>query len=373
MPLTNAERQQRFKQRKIAQLGIDEYNRLQREKFKTIRENKKNNNNILNSNDDLDFGYLPPIKIRPHNIIKSNLKDNTKDIYIKFIKEFYKFYTNSDLNDDNDIIKCINNQKYNSKNIKHDFAFVNQQQIFNDIIKTFIKRIYLVYSIFSRVSGFASFIKKLYPYQEKLQEYYLQKRQSKTYDKDIFDTISFDKDDVLKRVNDNINPRFRYPNKIIYLLTMLLPPRRISEYINTKISNTKPNNNNDPSYNYYHDGIIYIFNAKSDTRTVSQKQKSNIIYQIILPKEIVDAIDTNNEYLLGHKYSTNSASILFQNTFYYIYGHSITMSDLRRFYITKLQQDVNKTNYNSKQNVANAMNHSLEQQQKYIIPNKNID
>lgn len=365
---TNAERQKLWRERQKEKMGIDEYNKKQAERHKTVYNKKRHiQSEEHKEEEEIIMPKLKPLKKRINPIIKSEIKESTQERYISFIKRFYKYYTKNDLNDDNDIIKAIKNEKFSYKKVKECFSFVNEQ--FNDIIKTYSKRLDYIYAIFSRIRGMTPIIKKLYPYQDFLQQKHEYKRQHKIFNEDKIKLISFEKENVLKKFNENEN-KLNYIEKILYLLTMLLPPRRYEEYNITKITNIQPDEKNIDTYNYYYDGNIYIYNCKSDTRRKTQKQESNIKYVINLPNEIINIINIENDFLFGRKYTQGGMSKIFANTFYKIYGIVYNIHEIRRLYITN--KNYENLSYYEKKKIADAMNHSIEQQTKYVIPKENI-
>jgi len=63
-------------------------------------------------------------------------------------------------------------------------------------------------------------------------------------------------------------------------------------------------------------------------------------------------------------------SKIFANTFYKIYGVAYNIVEIRRLYITNKNKE--GLSYYEKKEIADAMNHSIEQQAKYVIPEENI-
>jgi hypothetical protein len=365
---TSAERQRIWKEKQIEKIGIDEFNKQQAEKQRKLYNNKRKIDNPDNNKEKQENVIIPklkPFKKRTQPIIKNEITEQTQKTYISFIKKFYKYYNKKDLNEDNDIIKAIKNEKFSHKNVKDSFSFVNEQ--FDDIIKTYNHQLNYVYSIFARIRGMTPFINKINPYQQQLQKNNEMKRQTKTISEDKVNKIKFEKEEVLKNLS---NTNLSYTETLIYLLTMLLPPRRYDDYRIIKIVNNQPNEKNDTNYNYYYKNKIYIYNSKSDTRSEIEKQESKIKYIIELPKEIIELINNDNEYLLGNLYSQSYMSKLFANTFYKIYGIVYNIVEIRRIYITNKNKE--GLSYYEKKEIADAMNHSIEQQAKYVIPKENI-
>jgi len=372
-PKTNAQRQQEWRERQKLKMGEVEYNKAQalrhKKKYDKMRkinkeddeeDIKEDDEDIKEDDEEVKLPKLKPVKKRVQPIIKRDIKDISKNIYISFIKKFYKHYTNKELDNDNDIIKAINNEKFSYKNIKADFNFLIDK--FEDIINTYTKKLNLVYAIFARIRGLTPFINKLYPYQIKLQELNEDKRQRKVVPKEKIDLISFDRDDILSKLQ---NPELKYGEKIIYGLLFLIPPRRYDDYKITKISETKPNEKSDDKYNYYYQGKIYIYNCKSDTRTLMEQQQSKIRYIVDVPDEINEIIDLSKPFILGREYTQAGVSKLLANATYKIYGITYNMTEIRRIKIT--EENDKGLNYYERKALADAMNHSLAQQSKYVL------
>lgn len=370
MAKTNAERQRAYAQRQRELLGDEEYKKQQAAKQK-VKYHKKASKAKERQEQPPEQPQAPKpeqpqapkapeplkaLKRRPHPISKSILKHSTKAQYITFIKKFYNNYTQKILDDNHDIIKAINTEKYNYKKVKIDFNFINTN--FNDIIKTYAKSLNLVYAIFTRIRGITPFIKRIYPYQEKLKDINEENRQSKVIESDI----SFNKDDIIKKL---ANSNLTYAEKLLYGLSMLLPTRRYEDWRITKIVNSQPTETNDTKYNYYYDGKIYIYNSKTDTRSITQKQKSKIRNIVNIPQEIIKLIDITKEYLLGKLYSQPVLSRFFKNSFIKVYNKQYKLNEIRRLQITA--QNDKGLSYTERKELAEAMNHSVDQQARYVI------
>ena len=374
IPKSNAQRQREWRQRQILKFG-DDFKKMEKERQQKNYNSKRKLKNVSNDDNDEDnkeednnvekkvLPKLKPLKKRVQPIIKRNLKDISKYIYISFIKKFYKHYTKKELNNDSDIIKAINNEKFSYKKVKEQFGFVNEK--FDDILIKYENQLNYVYAIFARIRGFTKFINKLYPYHERLQKLNEDKRQEKVIPENKIERISFDNDVVLFNLK---NEKLRYCERILYGLILLLPPRRYEDYRITKITNIMPNEKNDSNYNYYYDGKIYIYSSKSDTRTVVEKDRSKIRYIIELPKELNELIDLSKEYILGREYTQSGVSKLLAMATFKVYNTAFNISEIRRIKIT--EENDKGLSYYEKKNLANAMNHSIEQQAKYVLAKK---
>ena len=109
MPLSNAERQAKFREKKKLELGIDKFNETQRQRYHDYYYKDKPIIIQPAEPEIPDIVNLKPLGKRAMPINKSQLTPPTIKSYINTIKLIYKHYTNMDLPDDCDIINCINN------------------------------------------------------------------------------------------------------------------------------------------------------------------------------------------------------------------------------------------------------------------------
>jgi hypothetical protein len=345
MPLTNAERQARFRQKKIEELGIDKYNETQRQRYHDYYYKDKPIIIKPAEPEIPEIVNLKPLGKKVKTVNKSELTDITIKNYTNTIKKIYKHYKKTDLPDDCDIIKCLNSEPYKTKNIKADFAFLLDNTTLEDVIITFNKNLKNIYCVFTRVQGFATVVKKLYPYIIKEREEYEAKRGQRQIPTDVLSAISFKKEDVIDNVNkaqldDNI--------KLIAYLYLLIPTRRINDYRLTKISKTIPDNTFDNSFNYYFDNKIYIFNTKN-------KQ----VMTIDLPPEITSLINLDDEFMLGKLYIECNLTNLFKRIMMKIYKLQINITLMRILYATHLRNSkLSGYDWNKK---AQIMGHSLKE------------
>jgi hypothetical protein len=363
VPKTNAERQREWRERRKEKLGDNEYKKKERERIKEIYNKKKELKPV--KEEIIDIPKLKPLKRRINPIIKNELKDKSKDIYIKFIKKFYKNYTDKELNENHDIIKAINNEKFIHKNVKEDFKFINEK--IDDIIKKYHNVLYLVYAIFARIRGLTPFIKKIYPYVERLKDINQKKREDKIIENDKYEKISFEKEDIIKNLENN---ELKYDEKILYGLIFLLPPRRYNEYRITKIAKEKPNETNDVRYNYYYNGDIYIYNSKVDTRNILERENSKIRDIIKVPNEIDKIINKDHEYLLGKENGESNIGKKLKRITKKIYGEEYGIIEIRRIKISK--ENERGMDYKERRKMAKEMNHSIEQQSRYILTKREM-
>jgi hypothetical protein len=357
---TNAENQQRHRQRLIEQIGLEEFKLREKERLRALYlKNKEAKKEILKPPEEPKpepepepVQQLKPIKKRTTPIIKSQLKEQSINIYIRFIKEFYKHYTNNEVNID--IINCIKSLPYNYKTIKADFAFLNNKATFKDVVNRYNSQLKYLHSIISRVYGMTPIVKKLVPYVVDNNIKYQNERANRIIPDEVINVISFDTNDVIDKVE---KANLTNNEKLIAYLALLIPTRRFNDYRLVKISKIKPDDKFDKNFNYYYNGSIYIYNTK------------NKIHDIIeMPDEIYKLIDNNNEYMLGKLYqqstlTKNLASILFK-----IYNMKINNKLLRILYSTYLRSlNLNGIEWDKQ---AKMMGHSLSENIKYSYVKK---
>lgn len=323
MPLTNAERQRRFREKHG--MGVD---------------------NGARQPLILDIPELEPLdKLSPQKPMRdTELTEKTKKLYIRAVKNIYKDWWGKEINDDHPIFKVLENKKVLFKEVKDDFNFLNVINVRELVVKNKNNAINIL-QVVRYIPGFNEFKKKMLPYRIWLEENYQERRAEKTVE-----PISFDREDIIRRMNlleDN-------DHKIVYGLMMLIPTRRIGEYRNTIIPDeTTPYPNN---YNYYVDGQILIYKAKEDTRPLLKRNKDEPIYVIDVPEEIQALIDKGNKFMI-----TKPINIGY--IFNQVYGHPYTNAEVRRLYATHIKE----TKYNKRKQLADAMGHSVAQNLKYVL------
>lgn len=358
---TNAENQARHRAKLIEQMGEEAFKAQEAKRKREQREKKKAINKELKpeqlSKPLEQLKQLKPVKKRVIPILKTKLSDATIKLYSSFIKSFYKHYTNKDLsleNDNIDILNVIQNMPYRYKNIKSDFKFLNDKNTFNDIINTYKSKIGYLYSIMSRVYGLTSIVNKLYPYMKGNQKEYENDRANRLIPDNVINTISFDTQDVINKVE---NADLDRTEKIMAYLALLLPTKRFNEYRLVKISKIKPNDTFNKSFNYYFNGTIYIFNTKN-----------KVYNEINIPDEVFKLIDNNDEFMMGKLYNQNTFTQKLPNIMFKIYGMAINNTLMRRLYSSYLRSlNLNGNDYEKE---ANKMGHSLSQNLKYSYVKK---
>ena len=294
----------------------------------------------------LDVPTLPPLKKMPTKPLKRDnpLSEATKKLYTKAIEVIYKDYKGRDIWGSHPIFNVLDNKTVNFKDVKEEFAFLNQTDVKELVTKHSRNAIYL-YNVVRCIRGFGSFVKKIHPYRLWLDDKYQERRDEVT-----IEPISFEREEVLRRFNelDDVN------DKIAYGLLMLIPPRRIGEYLNTIIPKgyTKYPN----TYNYYDDGKILIYNSKVDIRNGVARIRDEPIYVVEVPPEVIEIIDMSKDKIINKDINV---SLLFKK----IYGHPYTNMDIRRLYASHIKD----IKYYQRRMLADAMGHSVEQNLRYVL------
>jgi hypothetical protein len=387
MPMTNAERQKRFRERQLLN-NRDEYLHTQSQ-YKKKQYRKKYKDGDLDEIDNEDeikeeikeeFVLLKPLKKRPTLLNKKIIKDETKKTYIRSLSKIYNSYYHKEITDEfkEELNKLLSMQKYNIKLIKEEFNIIDKD-IYN-IIKTTSNKadIRNLNCIVSKIRGFTNLIKKITPYTDYNQQQYIYKRANKVFTKAIkrkYDILSFNKDDIIKNLN-NDDLGLTSNEKLLYGLFTIFHTRRPIDYNRMIIPNEKPKYENRKKIkdrnNYYFDGIFYFYITKN-----KQIQKYNVPLElrILIENEIKsrnDIDEENKKYLLlnnhnkHYKYGSDlSRDIML--VFKKIYKLSISAVEIRRFYCTYLKYEVINGRITEEQHreIAEMMNHSYEESLDY--------
>jgi hypothetical protein len=387
MPMTNAERQKKYREKQLLN-NHNEYLKIQSE-YKKKQYKKKYKDSDLEEPDneeeiieeEKDFILLKPIKKRQAPLNKTIIMNDTKKTYIKSLSKIYKSYYNKQITDEfnEELNKLLSIQKYNIKLIKEEFNIIDKD-IYN-IIKTTSNKadIRNLHAIITRIRGFSTLVKKIAPYIDDNQIQYAIARNNKEFTSNIqrkYYALSFNKNDIMKNIN-NDDLLLTSKEKLLYGLFTLFHTRRPVDYNRMFIVNEKPKFEtrkkiNDRN-NYYFDGVFYFYITKN-----KQIQKYNVPseLQLIINNEIKSRIDIvdeeNKKYLLlnnhnkHYKYGSDlSRDIML--VFKKIYKFSISAVEIRRFYCTYLKYEVinKRMTENQHREIAEMMNHTYEENLKY--------
>jgi hypothetical protein len=383
MPMTNAERQKKFRERQLLN-NRDEYLHTQSQyKKKQYRKKYKDGEEPEEETpeEEKEFILLKPIKKRQAPLNKNIIKDETKKTYIKSLSKIYNSYYHKELTEEfkEELNKLLSIQKYNIKLIKEEFNIINKD-IYDIIKNTFNKTdIRNLHAIITRIRGFSTLVKKIAPYIDDNQIQYAIARNNKEFTSNVqrkYNALSFKKEDIIKNLN-NDDLGLTSKEKLLYGLFTLFHTRRPVDYNRMFIVNEKPKYEtrkkiNDRN-NYYYNGVFYFYITKN-----KQIQKYDVPYelQVLIENEIKSRIDIvdeeNKKYLLlnnhnkHYKYSSDlSRDIML--VFKKIYKLSISAVEIRRFYCTYLKYQV-EDGYMTEQEhrkIAEMMNHTYEENLKY--------
>ena len=279
---------------------------------------------------------IDPLKKKPKKAKKTELKDSTINTYTSKLRAFHKRMTGLQLSQN--MIDAIEGNEYDKKAILEEFKYIESRI---DYIKEHeITAIPTLCKIFAKFVGFAKLIKILTPMKWKIEEALEVRRNDTTINQE--DMVSFDRQEVLAnalKLTDDYE-------KIMYLLMMLIPTRRFDDYRNMTYGVSDGN--------YFDDENMYI-------RDISTKNKKSITIRI--PNEIIDLIPHTGN-ILGYEYSASALSVKFSNLMKKIYGKKIGALDLRRMYLTSIN---NGASFIERKNTANAVGHSIMESIKYSM------
>ena len=382
--MTNAERQRKYREKQLLN-NKDEYKKIQSDyKKKQYRKHYKNDEDIKEKVEELEkqeFIILKPQINKETSLNKNIIKDETKTAYIKSLSRVYNSYYSKELTEDFkiELMKLLSVQKYNINLIKEEFKIIDND--IYDIIKNTSNKgdIRNTYCIISRIRGFSKLVKKIAPYIQKNQCQYEKDRINKKFTDVIklkYETLSFNKDDIIKNLNNN-ELCLTSNEKILYGLLTLFHTRRPIDYKRMFIVYEKPKYETrkkiNERNNYYYDGVFYFYITKDkqiQKYDVPSELKILIENEITLRNDIVN--EENKKYLLlnpdnkPYIYSSKlSCDIML--VFKKIYKLSISAVEIRRLYATYLKYEVIKDNMTEQKHreIAEMMNHSYDENLKY--------
>ena len=330
---------------------------------------KNEDEDIEEKKEDIIITPLKAIKKRVNPLNKSKLNENTIKIYMRTIKRIYRNYHKKEIEDESELIKLLTNRVYNKEKITLQLNFIKTDLI--KVIKENYKDITILYAVLTRIKNFAKQVKELYPYMEKKQNIYNEKRKNKEVNKNVekkMEALSFKKEDILEILS---NKELKDNEKIIFSLMTLFPTRRAVDYRKMLISETKPKKENklkmNERNNYYYNKQFY-FNVTKN-KDIQQFDIPEELDKII--KEIINKRKTDDKHLLlnnaNKEYSSSSLSTFIMKTFDKIYGISISAVEIRRLYSTYLKEEAKNGNITEEEHrkISEKMNHSYEENKKY--------
>jgi hypothetical protein len=335
--------------------------------------------NIINI-DNSGFIIYKPLKKRIKTLNKSILQPQTIKLYYNSFNKIYKNYSKNELSEifNTELLKLLSNDKYNLKIINIELEFL-KKDLYNFIKPLTKNELQYLYSILTRIIGYAPIIKKIYPYLLQKQIEYQQSRANIEL-KDInyikYNKLSFNIDDVLQilnHFNDNkIESDKNYltsRDKLIFGLFMLLPVRRPIDYLRMIIIDKEPLTEDKilihKRNNYYYDKTFYYNRTKTkEIQKITVPDELDILIKNYINDRISGCLllDNNNK-----QYNSSNLSIHIMRIFSKIYDISISAVELRHYYSTYINYLVKQKELTEKQhrNICDMMNHSYEENKKY--------
>ena len=311
-----------------------DYQRLYRERLKNKISIDKPDADV---NTDTEILKYKPKKSKP-----VELKSATISTYTSKLRAFHRRMTGLELSQD--IINAISGDDYDKKKVLDEFKYMYNKI---DYIKDKeLNAIPNLCKVFTKITGFVKLIKILVPVKRNIEMAEQVRRNETTIDE--ADMISFDKQDILKNANEKLSDN---NEKVMYLLMTLLPTRRMDDY-RTMLYGVREGN-------YFDDENMYI-------KELNTKNKKSIVIKI--PNEIIDILPTDG-CILGYDYSPSAASVKFAAIMEKIYKKKIGALDLRRMYLTTINNS--GASYLERKDIAAAVGNSVEEGIKYSMKIKN--
>ena len=308
-----------------------EYQRIWRAKQKAIEP--VISKPVLNVNLD----NITPLKYKPKRAKTVPLKDNTINTYVSKLRAFHRRMTGLELSDD--MINAINGAEYDNTVIQNEFNYLYEKTPY--IIENELKAIPNLCKIFTKITGFVKLIKLLTPIKRSIEMAEGVKRNNSTIKQE--DMINFDKEELVRNALSLTDDY----EKIMYLLMTLIPTRRLDDYRNMTYGENEGN--------YFDDEFMYI----KDTNT---KNKKSITIKI--PTEIVDILP-HTGFILGYEYTQPALTVKFSSVMNKIYKKKINATDLRRMYLTTVNNS--GMSYLEKKDIADAVGNSIVEGIKYSL------
>ncbi len=388
--MTSSERSKKYREKQKL-LNLNEYrekerqrNKLNYKKLKNesieekIKENKnedKNQTYLIDFNisklDGCGFiNYKPNVnRLQPLN--KSQLQPQTIKLYFNSFKKVYKNYKHEEMSEkfQEELMKLLENTKCDIDYIKQNLNFL-KTDLYSFIKPLNKNELQNIYSIFTRIKGFATIIKHIYPYLMDKQIEYQQTRDNKemdTLDKLKYNRLSFNKTDVLKIINENSSLTKR--DKLIFGLFMLFPVRRPIDYQRMYLIDKEPYNEEKKEIykrnNYYYNGVFYFYRTKTKEiqRFNVPKELDHLIKDYIEERKSGSLLLDNE----NKEYEITTLRIHIMKVFNKIYNISFSGVELRHYYSTYINYLVKmkKMSIDEHKMICNMMNHSYEENKKY--------
>jgi hypothetical protein len=335
--------------------------------------------NIINI-DNSGFIIYKPLKKRIKTLNKSILQPQTIKLYYNSFNKIYKNYTKNELSEilKTELLKLLSNDKYNLKIINKELEFL-KKDLYNFIKPLTKNELQYLYSILTRIIGYAPIIKKIYPYILQKQIEYQQSRANIEL-KDInyikYNKLSFNINNVLQILNnfndnkiENDKNYLTSRDKLIFGLFMLLPVRRPIDYLRMMIIDKEPLTEDKilihKRNNYYYNKTFYYNRTKTkEIQKITVPDELEILIKNYINDRITGSLLLDND---NKQYTSSNLSIHIMRIFSKIYDISISAVELRHYYSTYINYLVKQKELTEKEHrkICDMMNHSYEENKKY--------
>jgi hypothetical protein len=290
---------------------------------------------------------LKPVNKLPKRKEKEKKAENTKRTYRSFIKSFYKRMTGEDLEEDDEIIKSINEEKYSAMKISKRFKGIIEENMRDIVRKPY--EVNNLYKILRDINGFTEICKGLYAYVLEYAKQYEEKRSVVIVEdmKDL-DVISFEREDILENLERIINKVDKIIYGFIFMIRGRMNDLRITMVAKDKEETTKLDNN------YIYENKLYINSTKNG--------KGKIIE---IPEDFMRLCEGIPEgYLLGDLMAQSTLSQRLQRITKDMYGKSYTYLNIR--HINATQINAKGASLKEREETSERAGHSVEQQLRYV-------
>jgi hypothetical protein len=330
--------------------------------------------------DKSGFTIFKPISKRINPLNKSILQPQTIKLYFNCFKKVYKNYTDLDMDDkfQTELMNLLNNSKSDIKYIKEKLNFLNKDLYL--FIKPLNKNdLQFIYSIFSRIDGFAPIIRRLYPYIVQKQIEYQQSRDNKeldTINKIKYNRLSFNKDDIMKIINDwndyksdTDESYLTNKDKLLFGLFTLFPVRRPIDYKRMFLIHNEPINEEKKKINernnYYFNKKFYFYRTKNkDIQIFNVPNELDELIKNYIQDRLEGPLLLDND---NKEYTSSTLRIHIMKVFNKIYEISFSGVELRHYYSTYINYLVKHKELSIEEHkkICEMMNHSYEENKKY--------
>ena len=273
--------------------------------------------------------------------------ENTKNVYVSFIRQFYKRRAGEELEEDADIIKKIREDRYSALGVSRQFKVLIEENM-KDIVRIPYE-VNNLYKIFRGIRGFTEISKTLYPYMVEYGKQYEELRSvAVVEDKNDLEIISFERDEIIKNIEriEDITDRIIYG--YIFIIRGRLNDLRLIRIAKDKDEAMKIENN------YIYENRLYINNTKNKRP-----------YIIDIPEDFSRLCEGIEEgYILGNLIPPSTLSQRLQRITKEIYGKVYTYLNIRHLNATYI--NAKGASLKEREETSRQAGHSVEQQLRYV-------